>query len=134
MNYKKTKRRRWFRHFISMPFIYIMIFPLIILDVFLEIYHRVCFPLYGLPYVSRKKFIVIDRYKLKYLSFIEKINCAYCGYANGLLHYASKIASETEAYWCGIKHKKDSDFVEPKHHEDFVEYGDEKSFVKRYVK
>jgi hypothetical protein len=52
----------------------------------------------------------------------------YCGYANGLLHYASAIAGETEKYFCGIKHQSDPNFIEPPHHKNFVKYGDEEAF------
>lgn len=133
MEYKRHPER-FLRHLISAPFIYAMIFPLIFLDIFIEIYHHVCFRLYGIQLVKRKNYIRIDRHKLKYLNFLEKINCAYCGYANGLMNYASAIAAETEKYWCGIKHKKHRGFVEPKHHKDFLKYGDEKSFRKKYCK
>ena len=79
------------RHAASMPFIYVMFFPLVFFDLFLEIYHHACFPLYKLPLVNRAKYIKIDRHKLKYLNALEKLNCSYCGYANGLIHYASVI-------------------------------------------
>ena len=113
-----------------MPFIYMMIIPVIILDVFLEIYHRICFPLYGISCVKRSDYIKIDRHKLSYLSFPEKVNCVYCGYGNGIANYAAKIAGETEAYWCGIKHKKRKGFVQPSHQHNFLEYGDENSYRK----
>jgi hypothetical protein len=116
------------RHLASAPFIYFMIVPLALLDLFIEIYHRVCFPLYGLTYVKRGEYIRLDRAHLPYLPWYDKINCAYCSYANGLLHYASAIAGETEKYWCGIKHKQEDGFRPPAHHEDFMEYGDEKAF------
>jgi hypothetical protein len=123
MEYKKYSRR--LRHLISIPFVWGTIMPLLILDISLEIYHRVCFPLYGLHLIKRRNYIRIDRHKLKYLNWFEKINCAYCGYANGLVHYAMIIAGETEKYWCGIKHKKYGKFVEPAHHKNFLDYGDE---------
>lgn len=133
MDYKLYKNRK-IRHFLSAPVIWSMIIPLVILDVFLEIYHRICFPLYGIKIVNRKNYIKIDRYKLKYLKWYDKINCAYCGYANGLINYAQKIAAETEKYWCGIKHEKTKNFVEPPHHKEFLNYGDEKSFKRKYCK
>ena len=111
-----------------MPFIYSITIPLVLLDIWLEIYHRICFAAYGIKYVKRSKYIKIDRQKLEYLNIIEKLNCMYCGYANGLLHYASVIAGETEKYWCGIKHKNDVDFIEPSHHKGFLEYDNEKAF------
>lgn len=127
MKYKKDNNRLiW--HLLSMPFIYSVTIPLVIFDIWLEVYHRICFTAYGLPYVKRSQYIRIDRQKLKYLNIIEKLNCMYCGYANGLLHYSSIIAGETEKYWCGIKHKKDNGFIEPAHHNEFIEYGDEEAF------
>ena len=68
------------RNALSTPFIWAMIVPAVILDVFLEIYHHICFPLYGIPMVKRSQYIrVTDRAKLPYLKWYEKINCAYCG-------------------------------------------------------
>lgn len=119
---------RFFRHLISASFIYSMTIPFVIFDVWLEIYHRICFPCYGLPYVKRKNYIRIDRQKLKYLNILDKLNCMYCGYTNGLINYARIIAGETEKYWCGIKHKPCGGFQEPGHHKDYLEYGDEDAF------
>lgn len=126
----KQNQNRFVWHLLSMPVIYSMIIPLVILDIWIEIYHRICFACYGISYVKRKKYIRIDRQKLKYLSALEKFNCMYCGYANGLLHYSFTIAGETEKYWCGIKHKQDGEFCEPEHHKDFIKYGDEEAYRK----
>ena len=122
------KKNRLIYQIPVMPLIYSLTFPLIILDVWVEIYHRICFLAYGIPYVKRQSYIKIDRHKLSYLNFYEKLNCMYCGYANGLLHYVSAIAGETEKYFCGIKHQSDPDFMEPPHHKYFVEYGDEEAY------
>ena len=127
MEYKKYPERFW-RHTFSMPFIYFMIIPLVLFDLCLEVYHQVCFRLYKIPVVKRSQYIKIDRHKLSYLIWYEKIYCAYCGYANGLMHYASVIAGETEKYWCGIKHAKDPNFIPPEHQKDFLEYGDVKGY------
>lgn len=90
---------------VSMPFIYGMFPVLFILDIFLEIYHQVAFRLYGIPIVKRNDYIFIDRHKVEELSFMQKVNCVYCGYANGLLPYATEIARRTEHYWCPMKHE-----------------------------
>lgn len=137
MKFRQVVRRNPYKkllHLISLPFIYGMIVPFIFLDLCLEVYHRVCFPLYGLKTFRRSRYIKIDRHKLQYLKPLERIHCLYCGYANGLLHYASVIAAETEGYWCGIKHKKTAEFHEPLHHDHFLEYGNKaefNDFVKR---
>ncbi len=94
------------RSLLSAPFIYSMVVPLALLDAWLWVYQGVCFPLYGMPKVPRKAYVVIDRHQLAYLNTVEKLNCAYCGYANGVLAYAREIASRTEQYWCPIKHAR----------------------------
>ena len=127
MKYKIYNNRR-FRHLASAPFIYAMIVPLFVFDISVEVYHRICFPLYGIRLVPRSEYILIDRHKLSYLSAFEKINCAYCGYANGLMAYSSEIAARTEKYWCGIKHSQQSDFNQPAHHKNFLPYGDVNSY------
>ncbi|MCA9397498.1 hypothetical protein KC573_01600 [candidate division WWE3 bacterium] len=129
MQFKKYPART-FRHLVSIPFIYMMVVPLVFLDIFMEVYHRICFPLYGLPLFTRNNYIRIDRQKLSYLTLIEKLNCMYCGYANGLLAYGVAIAGKTEEYWCGIKHQKQENYQEPKHHDSFIEYGDESEYNK----
>ena len=133
MNYKITNTKyKALRHFISIPFIYIVIVPTIFMDIFLELYHRICFPLYGIEYVNRRSYIKIDRHKLSYLGFRQKIYCAYCGYVNGVFAYWVKIAGETERYWCGIKHKAGNGFVEPEHQKEFAEYGNKEEFLEKY--
>jgi hypothetical protein len=132
MNFKKNPDR-FGRHIASMPFIYAIIVPAVLLDITVEVYHRICFPLYGLKCLKRSDYIRIDRHKLKYLNFVEKINCAYCGYCNGLFPYVAAIAAETEKYWCGIKHKKYNGFKEPAHHKTFVPYGDKKAMEEKYT-
>ena len=131
MEYRRHPER-FLRHLLSAPFIYILILPLIALDIFIELYKHICFRLYGIELIKRKDYIRIDRHKLSYLNPVEKINCAYCGYANGLLNYSAAIAGATEKYWCGIKHRKYKGFTEPKHHKDFSKYGDKTSFKKKF--
>lgn len=122
------------RYILSCPFILMMIIPLVILDIFMEIYHRIDFPLYGIKTIKRSDYIRIDRQKLSYLGTIDKVWCAYCGYANGLLGYCVQIAGETEKYWCAIKHKQSSNFHEPAHHKDFLPYGDKEAYKEKYAK
>ncbi len=119
---------------LSAPITWVMIIPLVIMDISLEIYHNVCFRLLGIPLVKRKNYIRVDRHKLSYLDLFDKINCAYCGYGNGLIHYATIIAGKSEEYWCGIKHKKYKGFIEPKHHKDFAGYGDEEEHKEKISK
>lgn len=128
----KNKNISRLRHWISAPFIFSVIIPIIIFDIWMEIYHRVCFPLYGLPYVKRNHYISVDRHRLKYLNFLEKLFCAYCGYGNGVLHYWSRIAADTERYWCGIKHKSKKNFIPLEHHKNFAEYNNQEDLQKKY--
>ncbi len=115
---------RTIRHIISIPFIYGLGVSLIIFHIILEIYHQIAFRLYGLNLIDYKKYIKVDRYKLPKLTLVQKFNCTYCGYVNGLLPYAVAISAETEKYWCGVKHDvdKSSKYIEPLHHKNFVDY------------
>ncbi|MFT4303031.1 MAG: hypothetical protein ACMXYG_00565 [Candidatus Woesearchaeota archaeon] len=134
MEYRKPKRFKKIRHYLAGPFIFGMSIPILILDVCVEIYHQIAFRLYDIPIVKRSDYIRIDRHKLKYLGLGDKINCAYCGYANGFAAYLVEIAARTEKYWCGIKHQETKGFKQPKHHKNFVKYGDKKALEKKYGK
>lgn len=126
--------RRFIKHLVVFPIVSSLIIPLIIMDLWVEIYHRICFPLYKIPCAKRRNYIqIIDRFELPYLNFLQKIYCAYCGYGNGVVRYWAKIVAETELYWCGIRHENRKNFKMPEHHEKFVKYGNEKEFKKRYL-
>ena len=92
------------KYILSMPFIYGMIIPGLIFHIGLEIYHQICFRLYGIPRVKAKDYFVYDRHRLPQLNWFEKVNCAYCSYFNNLIRYAAEISGRTERYWCPIKH------------------------------
>jgi hypothetical protein len=117
-------------HIVSAPVIYSLFFPLILLDIMVTLYQHTCFRIYGIQRVKRSDYIVIDRQHLAYLNLIEKINCSYCGYANGLIEYAREIGARTEQYWCPIKHSRRT----PEPHQlsgQFVDYGDADEYKKR---
>jgi len=130
MENRKYHGSRKLRHWLSVPFIWVMIVPLVIMHFFTAIYHYVCFPLWGIPLLKLRDYIKFDRVKLSYLNLFDKVNCTYCSYANGFLNYTVAIAGKTEKYWCGIKHAKYRGFVPSKHQKEFLEYGDEKAFNK----
>ena len=108
---------------LTAPAIYSLIIPLVLLDLFVVVYQGVCFPVYGIPRVRRSDYMAFDRGQLAYLNAIEKINCAYCSYANGLLAYVREVASRTEEYWCPIKHARRVLGAHPRYG-SFVDYGD----------
>ncbi len=108
---------------LSAPVIYSLIFPLMLLDLFAALYQAACFPVYGIPRVRRSDYLAFDRGQLTYLNAIEKINCEYCAYANGLIAYVREIASRTEEYWCPIKHARRVLGLHARYG-SFVDYGD----------
>ena len=89
---------------LTSPVILGCIVPIAFIDLAMFVYQAVCFPVYGIPKVKRSDYIRLDRRHLKYLNWAEKLNCEYCGYANGVLACANEIAARTEQYWCPIKH------------------------------
>ena len=112
---------------ITAPFIYALIVPLLLLDLFISVYQMICFPVYGIPKLQRRDYFAFDLAHLGYLNLIEKINCAFCSYANGLIAYAMEIASLTEAYWCPIKHARRLHLTHARYR-DFLDYGDAEGF------
>jgi hypothetical protein len=115
---------------LSVPLIWACLPPALLLDLFVSIFHGVCFRLYGIPLVIREEYVVIDRQALTYLNLIEKINCVYCGYFNGLVSYVMEIAARTEQYWCPIKHARKKASLHSRYRK-FLEYGDAESYRKR---
>ena len=72
---------------ITTPLIWSCLVPALLLDLAVTIFQFICFPVYAIPKVKRDDYIVFDRQYLSYLNVIEKINCSYCGYFNGLIAY-----------------------------------------------
>ncbi len=108
---------------LTAPVIYSLILPLALLDMFVTVYQAVCFPVYRIEKVRRADHILFDRQLLGYLNLMQKLNCVYCSYCNGLISYVREIAGRTEAYWCPIKHSRRLADTHA-HHADFVAYGD----------
>jgi hypothetical protein len=112
---------------LTAPVIYSLILPLLLLDLFVTVYQAVCFPAYGIAKVRRGDYFVFDRRHLAYLNALEKLNCAYCSYANGLIAYVREIAGRTEQYWCPIKHARRVIGAHP-YYAQFKDYGDAAAF------
>lgn len=91
---------------LTSPLIYAGIVPFLLLDLFVSVFQAVCFPIYGIVKVKRSDYLVFDRHHLAYLNALEKLNCAYCSYANGIVAFAREVSARTEQYWCPIKHAR----------------------------
>jgi hypothetical protein len=91
---------------LTAPVIYSLIVPIALVDIWVMAYQAICFPIYKIPKVRRRDYLVFDRHHLAYLNIIEKINCAYCSYCNGAIAFAREVASRTEVCWCPIKHAR----------------------------
>lgn len=127
--------KHWIRYLWDMPryslivapVIYSLAAPLVLLDAWLWLYQCVCFPVYGIEKVERSRYILLDRGGLRYLNWLERFNCDYCGYANGLIAYAREVASRTERYFCPIKHAAKCAGLHPRYQE-FAEFGDAEAY------
>lgn len=89
---------------VTAPVLYFQIIPFALLDLCLAIYQSVCFRVYGISRVPRKDYFNFDRGRLQYLNVLERLNCTYCSYVNGLCAYAAEVVARTEQHWCPIKH------------------------------
>ncbi|MFZ5771827.1 MAG: hypothetical protein ACOY4W_10375 [Thermodesulfobacteriota bacterium] len=108
---------------LTAPFIWACVVPAGFMDAVVTLYQFLCFPVYGIPKVKRGQYIIFDRQSLRYLNVIEKINCTYCAYFNGLIAYVQEIAARTEQYWCPIRHARRSSSIHSRY-KYFLEYGD----------
>ncbi len=108
---------------LTTPFIWSVLFPIVFLDLIVSAYQAICFPIYNIPKVRRGDYLLFDRHRLSYLNAIEKLNCEYCAYANGILAYVVEVAGRTEQYWCPIKHALRVKTVHSRY-KNFFDYGD----------
>lgn len=81
-----------------------MALPFVLIGPCIAAYQAICFPFYSITRVRWPDYIVLDRHHLGYLNSIEKLNCLWCGYANGLVGHIREIVARTQQYWCPIKH------------------------------
>jgi hypothetical protein len=112
---------------LTAPIVYSLLLPLVFLDASVWLYERVCFPIYGIALVPRRQYFVIDRRKLAYLNGIEKANCTFCSYANGLIAFVREVSARTEQYWCPIKHSRPIPSTHGRYHL-FFDYGDAQAY------
>ena len=112
---------------LTAPIIYAVFFPMVLLDVAVTLYQTICFPVYGIARVKRSDYFVFDRSHLAYLNLLEKFNCAYCSYGNGLMAYAREVVARTEQYWCPIKHARKIMAAHP-YYTGFVDFGDAEGY------
>lgn len=118
-----------FKSLLVAPMTYSLIAPLVILDAWLWLFQAVCFSVYGIGKVDRSRYILLDRGQLQYLNAIERLNCNYCGYANGVLAYAREVAARTEQYFCPIKHARRCASAHARY-QKFLDFGDAGAYRK----
>ncbi len=112
---------------VTAPVMWSCLFPVLLMDLMITISQAVCFPVYDIPKVRRGDFIVLDRHHLSYLNFIERMNCVFCGYFNGVVAYAREVAARTEQHWCPIKHARRVGDIHSRY-KYFFDYGDGKRY------
>lgn len=108
---------------LTLPVIYGALLPALLLDGYVSLYQVLCCRIYGIPRTKRADYLVLDRAKLPYLNWMEKLGCCYCSYFNGLIAYVQEIAGRTEQRFCPIKHKQDPKTRHARY-DTFLNYGD----------
>ncbi|MDD3482506.1 hypothetical protein [Azovibrio restrictus] len=112
---------------LTAPVIYAGWIPFLLMDLFVTLYQYICFPIYRIPRVKRSDYVALDRGELPYLNLVEKFNCFYCSYGNGVAAYAREVAARTEQYWCPIKHARRIRGAHGRYPQ-FFDYGDAEAF------
>lgn len=115
------------KHILVTPVIWSCLIPALLMDIVVTLYQCTCFPVYGIPKVKRQDYIIFDHQYLHYLNLIEKFNCAYCSYFNGLIAYTQEIGARTEQFWCPIKHAQRLKNLHSRY-QNFIEYGDAEGY------
>jgi hypothetical protein len=115
---------------LTTPLVYWLVIPFGLLDLGASLFQAVCLRVYGIPQVRRSRYVIFDRAGLAYLNALEKLNCAYCSYANGVTAYVREIAARMEQYWCPIKHARRVFGAHPRY-AGFAEYGDSQHYRDR---
>lgn len=119
-------------HLLTAPVIYAMVMPIALFDLTITLYQHICFRAYGIPRVRRGDYVVIDRHRLGYLNALEKLNCVYCGYGNGVVAYSREIIARTEQYWCPIKHALRARGHHARYYR-FAEFGDAEHYREQLI-
>lgn len=117
------------RLILTMPVIYSLIIPLVLLDLWTQLYQAICFPVYRIKHVYRRDYAIFDRGRLPYLNWLERLDCLYCSYANGVVAYAREVAGRTEQFFCPIKHAAPHRWAH-RHVRRFRDYGDAEGYRK----
>ncbi|MGE3489034.1 MAG: hypothetical protein AB7N29_03425 [Vicinamibacterales bacterium] len=112
---------------LTAPVIYSLAVPFLLLDAWVMLYQAICFRAWGIATVGRRAYFAIDRHKLAYLNGIEKLNCLFCSYTNGLLAYVREVAARTEQYWCPIHHARRVRATHERY-PGFAAYGDPQAY------
>lgn len=112
---------------LTAPVVYSGFIFFALIDLFVTVYQAACFPAWGIPKIRRGDYLVFDRGDLAYLNVLERFNCFYCSYANGVVAYVREIAARTEQYWCPIKHARRILGVHDRYPK-FFEFGDAESY------
>jgi hypothetical protein len=115
---------------LTAPVIWVVLMPVVLLHVMASVFQWVCFPVYEIPKVQRRDYIVMDRKGLSYLNPLERLNCGYCEYTNGVLAYVQEIAGRTEQYWCPIKHAIGLK-IRHSRYAHFLDFGDAEQYRER---
>ncbi|WP_374594678.1 hypothetical protein [Aquabacterium sp.] len=85
------RRIGWVRTFAGGLPMYLCIPLLIVLHVTVCVaaYQWLLRPLFGIPRVRWADHVIIDRHRIAGMSWFDKFNCMFCGYANGLVTMAN---------------------------------------------
>ena len=123
---RSLRNSRW-RVVLVAPLVYAGFLPFALMDLFVTVHERVGFPAFGIPRLRRADYMAFDRTDLPYLNAIEKGNCFYCSYGDGVAAFLREAASRTEQYWCPIKHARRL-LGQHERYPRFVEFGDAQTY------
>lgn len=105
--------------FLAMLYTAVGILPMFAIDVYTVIFQYVYFGIHHIPKLDRREYVVMDRHRLRGLSPTQKVNCVYCGYANGVAGFAKAVVEQMERFSCAVKHEHEP--LDQKQQKNFYE-------------
>ncbi len=85
----------------------ICIFSLVLLPlfIFMILFNTIYFWIRNQPSISPSQYYHFDRHNINHITFMDKVWCEYCEWANGTLHWTLAITNEIERRYCPIQNK-----------------------------
>lgn len=99
----------------------LLLFPcFVFFDIIFSFINYVLFRISNITIIKRSDYIKpFSRWKLPHKSFLYRLGCVYCSYANGLAYFAKDVTMSIEFLYCPWKQKQKTKIEHHKIYKDW---------------